>query len=454
MSTAGADSSDDDDIRRAATVALWRQDGDFAMFRTCEIDDESPPDDGDAGADAGRNITRNADYDLFFASLPGEEAVGDESDPAAPLRPVVLVQQKRRGRKPGSGGMTREQEWALRVTDAAIYKDVQAGCGRCPKRCIETARVDPAFNIFVDCAALRSNLLHNNDAGRRDFLRNYIYLNQLPATAGGRFDVIWRLADGRPVCLNAFCVRTGFKPNFVYRTMREYSNGVIADDPLRGGAAARHDEDSVQRMQVYGWIKGLKEQCQLQPNTLQCQLEWMQRDELFDQFYDETLKSGVCAAGIASERVFFRIFDADKTIVIREYLNVNGKDRVRAFLRQALRNREPRHAGWRALIRALRAAYRDSLRREREFYWNERIRPVQQPLQYMTFIYDGATQTYTVLPKMPNYEGSVKACQLKLVGFLVHGHVLILYIVHPHVPDNANLSCVAGVHRTARRKEE
>jgi len=102
MSTAGADSSDDDDIRRAATVALWREDGDFAMFRTCEIDDESPPDDGDAGADAGRNITRNADYDLFFASLPGEEAVGDESDPAAPLRPVVLVQQKRRGRKPGS----------------------------------------------------------------------------------------------------------------------------------------------------------------------------------------------------------------------------------------------------------------------------------------------------------------------------------------------------------------
>ena len=78
---------------------------------------------------------------------------------------------------------------------------------------------------------------------------------------------------------------------------------------------------------------------------------------------------------------------------------------------------------------------------EREFYWADRVRPVQEPRRFLTWIFDGATQTYTCLPRMPNHEGNQKACQLKLVGCLFHGHVLILFIVHPHVPDDGNLSC-------------
>ena len=31
--------------------------------------------------------------------------------------------------------------------------------------------------------------------------------------------------------------------------------------------------------------------------------------------------------------------------------------------------------------------------------------------------------------------------QLKLVGTLVHSHVLVLHIVAPHLPDDANLVC-------------
>ena len=30
---------------------------------------------------------------------------------------------------------------------------------------------------------------------------------------------------------------------------------------------------------------------------------------------------------------------------------------------------------------------------------------------------------------------------MKLVAALFHGHVLVIFIVHPHVPGNANLDC-------------
>ena len=33
------------------------------------------------------------------------------------------------------------------------------------------------------------------------------------------------------------------------------------------------------------------------------------------------------------------------------------------------------------------------------------------------------------------------ACQFKLIGALIHSHALIIHIVYPHIPDNANLLC-------------
>ena len=85
--------------------------------------------------------------------------------------------------------------------------------------------------------------------------------------------------------------------------------------------------------------------------------------------------------------------------------------------------------------------YRESLRRERAFYWEYRIKPATDPLVYLSYIQDGASQEVYHIPKFPNTESGRDGVQFKLVGNLWHGHALVLHVVHPHVADDANLFC-------------
>jgi len=60
-----------------------------------------------------------------------------------------------------------------------------------------------------------------------------------------------KLGDGSHVCIATFCIRSGLLQNLVYKVMKDIQAGIVADDPLRGGAAARHDTESPQRSMVY-----------------------------------------------------------------------------------------------------------------------------------------------------------------------------------------------------------
>ena len=80
-------------------------------------------------------------------------------------------------------------------------------------------------------------------------------------------------------------------------------------------------------------------------------------------------------------------------IKIREHKAVDGKDRKRAELRRLLRRTVTREKKTRDLIKQLRLMYRDTLRRERTYYWEARLRPAKYPLLYATYIQDGAAQT-------------------------------------------------------------
>ena len=150
-------------------------------------------------------------------------------------------------------------------------------------------------------------------------------------------------------------------------------------------------------------------------------------------------------------------------LVVREQKQVDSKDRKRAELRRLLRRTVTRDATSRELIKSLRAVYRDSLRRERSFYWQARERPAQFPLTYLTYIQDGATQRYYacarpcatladpepapdarsvyVCPRFVGTDVGRDCLQWKLVGNLFHGHCLVLHLVMPHVADDANLVC-------------
>ena len=79
-------------------------------------------------------------------------------------------------------------------------------------------------------------------------------------------------------------------------------------------------------------------------------------------------------------------------LVVRETKQVDGKDRKRAELRRLLRRTVTRDKTKRELIKELRRIYRQSLRNERSFYWEARLRPANFPLLYLVYIQDGAIQ--------------------------------------------------------------
>ena len=61
------------------------------------------------------------------------------------------------------------------------------------------------------------------------------------------------------------------------------------------------------------------------------------------------------------------------------------------------------------------------MRRERAFYWEYRVRPATDPLVYLSYIQDGASQEVYHIPKFPNTESGRDGVQFKLVGNLWHG---------------------------------
>ena len=79
-------------------------------------------------------------------------------------------------------------------------------------------------------------------------------------------------------------------------------------------------------------------------------------------------------------------------IVVREHRSVDTKDKILPELRRMMRRKVTTCADRRQHIKYVRKRYRASLRTERTFYWVARLRPCEQPLRYMTYIQDGATQ--------------------------------------------------------------
>ena len=126
---------------------------------------------------------------------------------------------------------------------------------------------------------------------------------------------------------------------------------------------------------------------------------------------------------------------------IKEHRAVDSKDKVRAELRRLMRRTVTRTRAGRAFYRGLRKEYRASIRRERVFYWEYRLKPVTDPQLHLSYIQDGATQTWYKLPRYPGVDHGRDGVQFKLVGNLFHGHVLVLSLVSPHMPDDANLFC-------------
>ena len=281
---------------------------------------------------------------------------------------------------------------------------------------------------------------------QRDDCRKFLIKNILPSSKFG-FRLHANNAE-RTLCVVGFGVFNGYTLGYTYRRAREVRAGIGQDDVQGGGRMkgqkvnALDDDDTPQFMSAFGWLGDLREETEVMPNTRERQLDWIEAGELFKEYQEDQEEAGSTKGSIAGFTLWKKVWELHfADLKVREQKAVSGKHRKRSELRRLLRRTVTANATDRAYLKHVRHEYRHSGRRERSFYWEARLAPPKYPELYMTNISDGATQSDYILPKIVQFDVGKKGLQMKLNATIFHGHCLVLHVVHPHIPGDANLTC-------------
>ena len=312
---------------------------------------------------------------------------------------------------------TFENRWMQRLLKSNIMADIAAGCAHgCG--CVDRLSYASVFHA-------RTERSQEGLQGNRDWMRNFLAMNKDGTKRLGYNSHADESAE--TLCVTGFDVLNGFAPGYTYSRVREAKAGIVSDDPNRGGnrlgvgagGSDAFNDDSLQSMAFRGWFSELRADPKLMPNVNnknERHIDFIEVSELFAECVADLEDSGtpkeaigtqVCVRARAchsdppmchsvrhSQKQWRAIWKGEfSDLRIREHKAVDGKDRKRAELRRLLRRTVTRCKATRDIIKELRALYRDSLRRERTYYWHARLLPPKYPLLYMTYIQDGATQT-------------------------------------------------------------
>ena len=356
----------------------------------------------------------------------------------------------KRGRRSG----TLEDDWRNRASPSQIASDLAALCERgCRCGCAKKYFAGPE-NLTADATRTRALLKGYDQQQRREYLRTYLQ-NHRCREKGGSWKFSFSLDDAsKPCCLSTFAARTGFRKDQIYKLQAELKAGIVADAVAGGnrrGGGDGDDVDTLQARQCFGYCKKLEQEAEPMPNSTQLQLDDISNGELYEEFRALELTAGTPEAQIASEDTLMRIFrEQFPHLKIRVWKSVDGKDLVRAGLRELFRRTSSKRI--RREICELRGAYRATMRVERCFYWHARNLAALEPEVHFSMILDGATQDYCQLPRFAGTDVGRDCCKMKLVGVLAHGRCLTLFLVHPHVKADANLHLTTldiGLHHAA-----
>ena len=153
-------------------------------------------------------------------------------------------------------------------------------------------------------------------------------------------------------------------------------------------------------MAAEGWFRLKLCEAEPMPNSDVVQIDFVEKKELYQEFKSDLLCLGTVEDEVPSYDVWHRVWSSSfKNLRVREHRSVDSKDKVRAWLRQALRDKKHYNKQDREYLTNLRVLYAGSIRRERQFYWEARVLPGVQPLLGLCYIQDGATQACRRTPR-------------------------------------------------------
>jgi hypothetical protein len=344
-------------------------------------------------------------------------------------------------RSAGNRQGTDLSRWEERVEEDSIKSQIMRGCA---KGCNCVFAFGLIMLSFI--TAERKRMSELSAACRRSWVRAYLDDHRSESSKSG-FYFDWGVLE-KPACMIGFSLRTGLPSSFLYARMRDVRMGIMADDGNLGGLRIKGEftgeesETSPKVMAAMGWFRGLVLELEPMPNSDLHEIDHIEIGVLYKECLMDLSAAGCDEKDLPSQALWRNVWQQHfPKLRRRVHRAVDSKDKVRAELRRLLRTKKHNTTQGRAYLRGLRAAYHGSIRRERCFYWTDRLKPADEPLIYLTYIQDGATQSFYKLPWYLDTDVGRSGAQFKLVGNLFHGHALILHLVHPHVPDDANLCC-------------
>ena len=334
---------------------------------------------------------------------------------------------------------TDAERWAEKIDKDQVFEEIKAGCGEDCK-CVHKHAM-----AYID-QIVEERVLNQkrSPAQRRDWARNYLDGHKSDETRTG-FQPKWYVEE-KNACVKGMALRTGFTEHFLYARMRDVREGIMSDDAI-GGARVKGanvngevDCDSPAKMACIGWFTGLCRELEPMPNSNLHEIDHIGFKDLFKECLMDLEATGCPKENLPSLALWRKVWNESfPDLRRRAFKSVDSKDKVRAELRRLLRKKSCQNAVDRTYFIGLRASYHGSIRRERCRYWEERLLPNAEPLKHWCYIQDGATQSWYQLPRLLDTDHGRTGCKMKLVGNLWHGHVLVLCVIHPHVPDDANL---------------
>lgn len=425
-----SDGPADDSSQPPVQSALQR----LLAKRKAEASPAVSPEKGDRPADA--SLASELADRLALDEAKGETAAG-RSDRAPPAGSVP-AEHKMVGKMNHVG--TDESRWEDKANDDAVFDDIKKGCN--PKcGCVHLF----AMSLLSEIVAERVLNQKRSGAKRREWAREY-YDGHKSAEAPSGFQAKWYVEE-KNACTRGLSVRTGLTESFLYARMRDVREGVMADDGNLGGSRVKGatisgdlKTDSPAYMACMGWFTGLCRELEPMPNSDLHEIDHIEFKDLFAECKMDLAAGGCAPENMPNLTLWRKVWKAEfPNLRRRLFKSVDSKDKVRAELRRLLRKKAYCNGVDRAYLTGLRAAYHGCIRRERCRYWEDRLNPAKEPLKTFCYIQDGATQSWYQLPRLLDTDHGRTGCKFKLVGNLWHGHVLVLCIIHPQVPDDANL---------------
>ena len=186
----------------------------------------------------------------------------------------------------GSSRMGSDRDrWEARQNASVVNAQIVEGCS--PK----------CGCVFAHGLVLKQKVLSNRavfagmrEPERRKWLREYLF------STGG--ELLWGDVAKR-ACVTGFSVFTGFTPSFIYARLKDYADGIVADDPNLGGARVKglvgggdDSSDSPTAMAAYGWFQGIILEIEPAPNTHIHEIDFMEKHELYADFHDDMSSTG------------------------------------------------------------------------------------------------------------------------------------------------------------------